>query len=144
VGISVKAVPGNYRYFGYFSQDRKEIGLATEEESVFFHELAHAAHQRILGELKKGQDWKQEIVAELSAAALCKVVGKTSKHLGNSYRYIERYAKSANLTSWQGCMKVMSDTEKVLNLITSWKSRPQIEKPKTLAENTVVELHPNF
>jgi hypothetical protein len=85
-GISVKAIPGSYRYFGYFSQDRKEIALATKEESVFFHELVHAAHQRILGELKQGQDWKQEIVAELSAAVLCRVVGRPSKHLGNSYR----------------------------------------------------------
>jgi antirestriction protein ArdC len=120
-GISVKAVPGNYRYCGYFSQDRREIGLASKEESVFFHELAHAAHQRILGELKKGQDWKQEIVAELVAATLCTIAGKTSKHLGNSYRYIEGYANTANLTPWQGCLKVISDTEKVLNLIMDWK-----------------------
>ena len=128
-GISVRAIPGNYRYFGYFSQDRREIALATEEECVFFHELVHAAHQRVLGELKRGQDWKQEIVAELGAAVLSKVVGKTSKHLGNSYRYIEQYAKSANLIPWQGCVKVMSDTEKVLNLIMSWKSRSKLEKP---------------
>ena len=125
-GISVKAIPGNYCYFGYFSQDRREIALATKEESVFFHELAHAAHQRILGKLKNGQDWMQEIVAELSAGVLCRVVGKTSKHLGNSYRYIEVYARRANLTPWQGCMKVMSDTEKVLNLIMDWKSRKEI------------------
>jgi antirestriction protein ArdC len=147
-GISVKAVPGNYRYFGYFSQERREIALATEEESVFFHELAHAAHQRILGELKKGQDWKQEIVAELGAAVLCKVVGKTSKHLGNSYRYIEEHARSANLTPWQGCMRVISDTEKVLNLIMGWKSRKELEKPgrdgRLWVEKKVVELHPNF
>lgn len=116
-GISVKAIPGNYHFTGYFSQDRKEIALATKEECIFFHELAHAAHQRILGELKKGQDWNQEIVAELSAATLCKIVGKTSKYLGNHYQYIERYAKEASLTPWQGCMRVMSDVEKVLNLI---------------------------
>ena len=42
-GISVKAIPGNYRYSGYFSQDRREIGLASKEETVFFHELAHYA-----------------------------------------------------------------------------------------------------
>ena len=91
--------------------------MATREESVFFHELAHAAHQRILGELKGGQEWKQEIVAELSAASLCKIVGKTSKFLGNQYQYIEQYAREANLTPWQACMKVLSDVEKVLNLI---------------------------
>jgi hypothetical protein len=101
-GISIKAIPGNYRYFGYFSQDRREIALATEEESVFFHELSHAAHERILGEIKRGQDWRQEIVAELSASVLCKIVGKTSKHLGNSYRYIEGCTKEANLTPRQG------------------------------------------
>jgi antirestriction protein ArdC len=147
-GISVKAILGSYRYFGYFSQDRKEIALATEEESVFFHELAHAAHQRILGELKRGQDWKQEIIAELVAATLCKMVGKTSKYLGNSYQYIEGYAKDANLTPWQGCMKVMSDTEKVLNLIVGWKSRKELEKPdkgeRFWVERKAIELHSNF
>jgi antirestriction protein ArdC len=115
-GISVKAVPSKY-HFGCFSQKQKEIALATEEESVFFHELAHAAHQRVLGVLKNGQDWKQEIVAELAAAVLCKIVGKTSKFLGNSYHYIERYARQANLSSWQGCIKVMADVEKVLDLV---------------------------
>jgi hypothetical protein len=116
-GISVKAIPGNYFYAGCFSQERKEIALATKDESIFFHELAHAAHQRVLGELQKGQDWRQEIVAELSAAVLCKIVGKTSKFLGNSYRYIERYASQANLTPWQGCIRVMGEVERVLNLI---------------------------
>jgi len=116
-GISVKAIPGNYHYFGCFSQERREISLATKEESIFFHELAHAAHQRILGELQKGQDWRQEIVAELSAAVLCKIVGKTSNFLGNSYQYIEKYAAQTSLTPWQGCTRVMGEVERVLNLI---------------------------
>ncbi len=116
-GISVKGIPGNYHFLGYFSQDQREIALASKEESIFFHELGHAAHQRILGELKKGQDWKQEIVAELVAAVLCKIVGKTSKFLGTSYQYIEKYARHAHLTPLQGCMSVVSEVEKVLNLI---------------------------
>ena len=116
-GVSVKAIPGHYRYYGWFSQERKEISLATKEETVFFHELAHAAHERVLGELKKGQDWKQEIVAELSAAVLCHLVGKTSRFLGNHYRYIETYTKEASLTPVQGCLKVMKDVETVLDLI---------------------------
>ena len=91
---------------------------------------------------------KQEIVAELAAATLCNMIGKTSKHLGNSYQYIEGYAKGANLTPWQGCMKVMSDTEKVLNLIMGWKSRKELEKPerdeRLWVERKAVELHSNF
>jgi antirestriction protein ArdC len=116
-GISVKAIPGNYRYYGYFSTARKEIGLATKEECVFFHELAHAAHEKVLGALEPGQNWKQEIVAELSAAALCLIVGKTPKYLGNSYRYIGNYAEKAKLSVIQGCTRVMADAEKVLTLI---------------------------
>ncbi len=116
-GISVKAIPGNYRYYGTYSQKRGEISLATQEECVFFHELSHAAHKQVLGELKQGQDWKQEIVAELSASVLCHLVGKTSKFLGNQYRYIADYAKEASLSAHSACLKVICDVEKVLILI---------------------------
>ena len=93
-GISVKAVPGNFRYYGYYSGGKKEIALASPEECVFFHELTHAGHDRI-SPLKPGQDWKQEIVAELGAAVLCRLVGKRAENLGQHYRYIERYAAKA-------------------------------------------------
>jgi len=115
--ISVKAIPGNYHYYGYYSQNSKEIALASKEETVFFHELAHAAHSRIIKDFDKDQVWKKEIVAELSAAALCKMVGKTSRYLGNNYKYIENYARKAKLSPVQACLKVMRDVEKVLGLI---------------------------
>jgi len=117
-GISVKAVPGNYRYHGYYSSQRKEIAIATPEESVFFHELAHVSHEKVVGKLKPGQDSFQEIVAELSAAALCRIVGKApGDTLGNTYRYINGYAKKLNLTPHAACLKVLRETEKVLGLI---------------------------
>jgi hypothetical protein len=116
-GISVKAIPGNYRCYGYFSHERKEIGLASKEESVFFHELAHAAHQKVLKDFKNIQYWRKEIVAELTAAVLCKMLGKTSRYLGNNHQYISHYAKETNLTPVRACMDVMGDVEKVLNLI---------------------------
>ena len=117
-GISVKAAPGNSRYYGYFSLKRREIALATPEETTFFHELAHAGHERIRNGLEPGQDPLQEIVAELSALALCRLVGKTGdKHLGNSFRYIENYAQSLSISPYSACMRVLSETEQVLNLI---------------------------
>jgi hypothetical protein len=125
-GISVKAIPGNYRYYGYYMPGRNEIALATSEESVFFHELAHAAHEKVNGVLKAGQDSLQEIVAELSAQALCRIVGKQSRDTtGNSYRYIERYAEKIKLSPQAACLKVLSDTEKVLNLILKPKGVDQ-------------------
>jgi len=115
-GISVKPIPGNQSYYGYFSRQKKEIGLPSKEETVFFHELAHAAHKRLAG-TNKSQQWKKEIVAELAAAVICQIVGKTSKYLGNNHSYITHYAKKANLSPVQGCLKVISDVEKVLGLI---------------------------
>ena len=117
-GISVKAIPGNFSYQGFYSPVRKEIGLATKDEFVFFHELAHSAHEKVNGNLKRGQNPIQEIVAELSAEALCRIVGKTGgKYLGNSYRYIEKFAGDPQISAYSACLKVMSETEKVLNLI---------------------------
>ncbi|RJR10338.1 antirestriction protein [Candidatus Parcubacteria bacterium] len=126
-GITVKAVPGNYRYYGYYSSGRREIGLATAEEKTFFHELSHAAHEKIKGSLIKGQDHFQEIVAELSAQALCIMVGKNSRDTsGNSYRYIESYAEKAGLSPLAACLKVLSQTEKVLSLILYKEDEPGI------------------
>ncbi len=117
-GISVKAIPGNYRYRGYYSPNRNEIALATPEEKVFFHELAHAGHERFKGKLKAGQDPLQEIVAELSAQALCRLVGKQVRDTtGNSYQYIERYAEKVGLSPHSACLRVLGETEKVLGLI---------------------------
>jgi len=116
--ISVKAIPGNYRFSGYYSPERREIALATPEEKTFFHELAHAGHGRIKGGLRNGQDPLQEIVAELSAQALCRLVGKqTNDTTGNSFRYIERYAEKLKMAPHTACLKVLGETEKVLNLI---------------------------
>ena len=89
---------------------------------VFFHELSHAAHEKVKGSLKMGQDHFQEIVAELSAQALCTLVGKQATDtFGNSHRYIERYAEKAKLSPHAACLKVMSQTERVLSLILKGK-----------------------
>lgn len=117
-GITVKTSFYNTRYLGCYNPKRDEIRLASPEEFVFFHELSHAAHKRVTGELKGGQHWRQEIVAELSAQALCYLIGsEPERTLGNSYRYIESYAHENKLSAINSCVKVLSDVEKVLKLI---------------------------
>ncbi len=130
-GISVRAIPGNYRYHGLYSAERKEIALASETECVFLHELAHTAHDILKGGLISGQDPLQEIVAELSSHCLCRLVGKTGdKHLGNSFRYISRYADKINLSPLSACTKVLNEVEQVLHLILNGNGngRKSIEK----------------
>ena len=116
-GLSVKAVPGNYEYHGYFSQDKMEIGLASKDETIFFHELSHAAHMRIVGDLGTVPPWEKEVVAEFAAAALCKMVGKDSKHMGSSYQYVKHYAEQEGLSPIKVCLKVINQTEAVLTAI---------------------------
>jgi hypothetical protein len=117
-GVNVKAVPGNYQYYGFFSQTRNEIGLATPDECVFFHELSHAGHCRIVGGLKPGQDPMQEVVAELCGAALCRLVGKSGgKYFGNAYRYIGRYAEKLKVTPVAACLRALRECELTLQLI---------------------------
>lgn len=130
-GISVRAIQGNERYYGYYSQTRKEIALATEAECVFFHELAHAAHARINGKLKNGQDPWQEIAAELSALSLCKMIGKDPHdYFGNSYRYISDYAKKVNLNAHSACVKVIAEVEKILtHILTTGPETANIPSP---------------
>jgi hypothetical protein len=132
-GISVKAIPGNYSYRGYYSSERNEIALATPEEKTLFHELSHAAHERVNGKLKNGQDPLQEIVAELSAQSLCRIVGKSGeKYLGNSYQYIEQYAERLKISAYSACIKVLNETEKVLNLILQGDHK-DVQTPAKLA-----------
>ncbi len=117
-GIAVKPVPGNPFYNGSYYPKAKVITMATPAEAVFFHELAHVAHQKIKGQLETGQNPLQEIVAELSATALCRLVGKDPRDtLGNSYQYIDAYAREIGITPLQACLRVLGETEKVINLI---------------------------
>jgi len=57
-------------------------------------------------------------VAELSAAALCYLIGKDGdKYLGNAYRYIAKYASKEHISPLTGCLLVIADVEKVLHTI---------------------------
>jgi hypothetical protein len=117
--IAVKAVPGNSKYYGYFSKSEREIGLASKDETIFFHELSHYAHSKLSNGKDKAEKWQKEIIAELSAAALCKLVGKSSKFLGSNYQYIRHYAKEANLSPIKSCLKVLNEVEAILKLVLS-------------------------
>jgi len=147
-GIEVKAIPGSYTTYGYYSPKRKEICLASEDESIFFHELSHAAHERVIGKLNPGQDPLQEIVAELSAQALCFIVGKTSKHMGNSYCYIETYAKRLDISPYTACVKVLGEVEQVLSLILnpSLEAHPPVpsEAGEEVAEACIARKFPKI
>lgn len=117
-GITVTAIPGFEKAYGAYIPKTKEILLATQEETVFFHELSHAAYERAIKELEPGQLWDQEVSAELCAQALCHLVGRQPQEtLGNSYRYIDHYAKQIGITPLIACLQVMSSVERMLKCL---------------------------
>lgn len=123
-GVSIKAIPGNDKYYGYYSPTRKEIALATSEESVFFHELTHAVDTRLRNlKPKLGQQLDREIIAELSACTLGYILGKKiPDSIGNHFEYIERYAKKAKLNVVSACMKYFSCVEAVIAEIMQYNT----------------------
>ncbi|MBL7055046.1 antirestriction protein [Candidatus Woesearchaeota archaeon] len=125
--IEVKSSPFMGNVYGYYQRSEK-IVLASPDEEVFYHELAHAAHHR-LGLLKeKRQDPSNEIVAEFSAAALSAMQGKKS-NLGNNYEYLEHYSEMKKLSVEKAVFHLLADIEKVLELIieTEEKESKKIE-----------------
>lgn len=99
--------------YGSYAPRTKQITLCTHDEDVFFHELAHAAHERVKGALKTTQDWQQEILAELTAATLVHLYGRQPND-GRAFQYIAGYAKKAGMDPHRACLAVLTDVEQCL------------------------------
>ncbi|MFD1674160.1 ArdC-like ssDNA-binding domain-containing protein [Alicyclobacillus fodiniaquatilis] len=118
-GIPVIYGAGDGRAYGsyMFSKDRslEKIILNTHDVSTFFHEISHAAHNRIRP-LKDGQDQIQEIVAETCGAVLCLLYGYEG-YVGNARNYVAHYGKVKPEEATKAVMRALGDIEKVLELI---------------------------
>jgi hypothetical protein len=111
-GIPVSYVPFTGKAYGAYGIDTKDIRLATHEETVFFHELAHAAHARI-EKVRGGQDTRQETIAEFCACVLMGVYGLKDTS-GTTWNYIKSYNPDNPL---KGVLSVLDTIGKVLDLI---------------------------
>jgi antirestriction protein ArdC len=112
MGIDVIYAPLPEDRWGDYSPSRDSIRLATHDEATFFHELAHAAHKRLRGELKEGQDAEQETVADLAACVLMDLYGLRDD-TGNTWKYIFHYHPDP-LTA---ICKAVSEVEQVLAVL---------------------------
>lgn len=113
------------REYGFYSPGEREIVLATHDEMVFFHELAHSAHQRVKGKLRGNQDWKEEVVAELTAAVLAHLYGRKTND-GAAYKYIRSYAEKAGKDVHKASLSVISDVGKCVAKILQVKKEQDV------------------
>jgi hypothetical protein len=116
-GLDVFYAPYAGRFRGYYQPGRDRVCLCTHDAVTWFHELAHAAHDRVLrarGEsLRNGQCAGQEIVAELTAAVLCRVFDLDG-FLPRSRDYIAGYS---NGNPGRAAIRVLNDVQASLRLI---------------------------
>ena len=115
-GLSVSYQTFASQYYGYYKGQSKRIVLASHNAQVFFHELAHAAHERIEGQLTGGQVPSQEIIAELTAATLAQMYCPQA-NLGFSYKYVKGYAEKSKKTLERACLAVINTVGCVLDEI---------------------------
>ena len=115
-GIDVRYAPFTGAEYGYYQPSAQRIVLKTHDELTFFHELAHAAHDRI-ATLKPGQDAAQEIVAETAGAALCLLYGFEPGFQSVARRYVAAYAGLPQDQVSKAVFSCLSDIQKVLELI---------------------------
>jgi antirestriction protein ArdC len=118
-GLSVSYAPFEGREYGFYTPNGgNRIVLRTHEEITFFHELTHAAHERLEGSLKSGQDSRQEIVAEATAATLCLLYGFEAPEMqAAARRYVAHYASVDPDKASKAIIKHLSTIQKVLDLI---------------------------
>lgn len=115
-GLEIITGAFNGNYYGYYSSEKKEIVLASDNERTFLHELSHAAHYHIDPQAYALPKWQKEIIAELSAGALLYMMGKDG-HIKSHFNYITSYAKEANISTVKACMQILDTCFKVIDSI---------------------------
>lgn len=94
---------GFYRY----GTTGQSIMLGDKRAVVWAHELVHSAHRRLGG--LRDEAWRLETVAELGAAVLLTCLGRTyDADLGGAFKYIDAYAKQANMDMARACIEVLN------------------------------------
>ena len=118
-GIDPAYAPSNGSYGGYYrhrDDGPSEIVLCSGDESVWFHELVHAAHYKVRPDAKELPTAFKEVVAELGAAALMHLYCR-EPHDGFSYEYIKAWAAGSHKSPSKACLEAMKDTAEALTAI---------------------------
>jgi len=112
--LRVKYGPLLSNFVGLYRPGKRSIYLASHDMDIFFHELAHAAHDRI-GRLSRtaGPNPRAEIVAEMVSATLCYMYG-VEGHLQENAAYIQMFSSD---NPGRAVMQVISEIEAVLDEI---------------------------
>ena len=109
LGVTVKFQPVAPDRLGDCGHNR--INLGTDDPRVFWHELAHAAHQAIDPEYKDRSSPYKEIVAEFTACVIANLYGYD--YTGTTWQYLRMFSSDP----LKAIMKAGQHIDAVLDLI---------------------------
>jgi len=136
-GLRVKANGFNGKSLGSYSPSKQTIELMTGHPKTFLHELVHKADEKNRGSLKTGQHWDQEATAELGAQVLYQVFGDGEDDTtGNTYEYIQHYAKEGGFSVGKAIYKVMGRVQRALELVLDEAKTVEVQKAHPLPHET--------
>lgn len=87
------------------------INMGTDDPRVFWHELAHAAHQAIDPEYKDRSSQYKEVVAEFTSCVIANLYG--FDYTGTTWQYLRMFSTDP----LKAIMKAGQHIDQVLNLI---------------------------
>lgn len=119
LGIKITAISGNGRYLGYYNDSENSIYLATKQEVILFHELAHKVDYMLRDlKSKEGQQIDREVIAEMSACVIAFLLNKKLPNtIQNHFTYLERYAKKDGKSVIQIVNQYFKEIEAVVSEI---------------------------
>ena len=132
LGVTAKFQPVAPDRFGDCGHDI--INLGTDDPTVFWHELAHAAHQAIDSEYKERSSQYKEIVAEFTACVIANLYGYD--YSGTCWEYLKMFSDDP----LKAIMKAGQHIERVLDLILA-EDEPVEEEPE---ENTYTQEYDTY
>jgi hypothetical protein len=109
LGVSVKFQPVSPDRLG--DCGKGNINLGTDDPRVFWHELAHAAHQATDADYSNRTSTYKETVAEFTACVLAALYGYD--YTGTTWEYLKMF----NSDPLKAIMKAGQHIDQVLNLI---------------------------
>jgi len=151
--LGLKVIPKAFtgRAYGSYSPNYKVITLATPDQAVFFHELAHAVDDYLMIQktgkgLKGGQQKDQEIVADFTASVLAYMIGYNVKEtIAETKNYVTHYAGDQDPEA--SVIQLLSRIEKIIDFITNFKEAKsptrQMEEKTGEPKSEVEELADN-
>lgn len=122
-GMKVNYLRLSAGVYGLTDYERQVITLATEDWTVFWHELAHAIHRSYEPKTGHGQEPEAETIAQLVAATLARLYGRPDDSF--SWTYLATQAQSASPQQvGRMCLRVLDRAKRVLDLIYEAPAQP--------------------